>query len=133
MIFILTTQKESIIRDKFKQIPINYKFLDIDLLKNEFYDFNMQSDIDEKYENILLNQYIMKKIKNGIKNFKNTYFFYRIDNISINVASNVKKFVLTNHGHKINKFTILEDDDNIKKYYYKIFDDVYIINSNSPE
>jgi len=127
MIFILTTQDENVIKLKFKDIHVNYKFLDLNLLKNEFYDLHINSKINEEFENILLNQYIMKKIKNGIKNFKNTYFFYRIDNININVANNIKKFILTNHGHKINKFTVFEEDQNIKKYYFKIFDEVYTI------
>lgn len=131
MIFILTTQKEDIVKEKFKDIPINYKFIDLDNLKSEFFDSD--TEIKEEFENILLNQHIMKKIKNGIKNFKNTYFFYRIDKINYKVVNNIKDFILKNHSHKINKFTILEDENNIKKYYFRIFDEVYEICSECSE
>ena len=94
MTFILTTQKEDVVKENFKNISSNYKFLDLDLLKAEFYDMNIETS--EEFNDILLNQFIMKKIKNGIKNFKNTHFFYRIDKININVVNNIKKFISKN-------------------------------------
>lgn len=126
MTFILTTQKEDVVKENFKNISSNYKFLDLDLLKAEFYDMNIETS--EEFNDILLNQFIMKKIKNGIKNFKNTHFFYRIDKININVVNNIKKFISKNHSHKINKFVVFENETNVKKYYFYMFDEVYEIN-----
>lgn len=131
MIFILTTQKEEIIKEKFKEIPVNYKFLDLDALKDEFFTAN--GPIKEEFENILLNQYVMKKIKNGIKNFKNTYFFYRIDEVNYNIISNIKTFIYKNHSHKIKKFTILEEKNNIRKYFFTAFDEVFEIDLECSE
>ena len=114
MVFILTTKDEEYISKKYG--IDNYKFFDVFKLRNEFADMN--EGIPLKYVNVHLNQYVSKRLKNGLKSFKNDYFFYRIEEMNVNNVTNIRRFVLDNYGHKIKQFNgiggVCELNENIE-------------------
>lgn len=123
MIFILTTKDEHFIKEKFG--VENYKFFDIDKLKEEFHE--KHPDLNLKYENILINQYVIKRIRNGLKSFKSSFFFYRITEMDKRIVNNIKEYVMENHGHKIKYFTAVVEDE-LDKDIENLFDTIHTTN-----
>lgn len=122
IIFILTNEEEQSVQDTFNLEK--YKFFDSLELKQEFKD--KYPDIELKYEGILINQHIMKRIRNGLKSFRNKYFFYKVTELDKRIVENVKEYVLTNHGHKVSHFNAFVDGDfKMDKDVEELFDIVY--------
>lgn len=121
MIFILTTEDEKFIKEKFG--VDNYKFFDVRELKKEFHE--KYPDINLKYEGILINQHIAKRIRNGLKSFKNKFFFYRITEMDERIVKNIKKYVMDNHGHKIKYFNAILNENEVNPDIEDLFHVVY--------
>lgn len=113
---ILTTETEDQLSILLK--PYIYKFLDLELIKNEFKE--KFDNPNSPYFDIHFNSYLTTKIQNTFKSSKCTYFIYRVPFIQDYIVKNLKSLVEEKYSKKFNKIVIVSSK--IEEIYESLID-----------
>jgi hypothetical protein len=100
---ILTTETEEQLSTILK--PYIYKFLDLELIKNDFKE-NFDNP-NSQYFDIHFNAHLTLKLQNTFKSSKCTYFIYRVPFIKDYIVKNLKTLVEEKYSKKFNKIIIV--------------------------